>query len=201
MRLLVIRHGQSEADILNVHEGRADFELTQLGRRQAEAMALRVAREYDVKRIYSSTLRRARQTAAQLEKITGVEVIEDPDLMEFNNGLLAGLTREAANEKYPKIDELPVHAAVYEQESALEFRFRAERALSRIISENPGDVTVAAFTHGGMINQLYRAFVKIPVDAETTWSTGDTGIHEWHISPTLRRIRMSNSLSHIEDIQ
>lgn len=27
MRLLVIRHGESEADILNVHEGRADLNL------------------------------------------------------------------------------------------------------------------------------------------------------------------------------
>ena len=31
MILLLIRHGESEADILNVHEGRADFELTPRG--------------------------------------------------------------------------------------------------------------------------------------------------------------------------
>ena len=38
MRILVIRHGESEADILNVHEGRADFNLTEKGNRQASAM-------------------------------------------------------------------------------------------------------------------------------------------------------------------
>ena len=31
MQILLIRHGESEADILNVHEGRADFELTEKG--------------------------------------------------------------------------------------------------------------------------------------------------------------------------
>ena len=31
MRLLIIRHGESQADLLNVHEGRADFELTDRG--------------------------------------------------------------------------------------------------------------------------------------------------------------------------
>ena len=31
MRILVVRHGESEADILNVHEGRADFDLTEKG--------------------------------------------------------------------------------------------------------------------------------------------------------------------------
>ena len=29
MLLIIIRHGESEADILRVHEGRADFELTE----------------------------------------------------------------------------------------------------------------------------------------------------------------------------
>jgi len=40
MRVLIIRHGESEADLLDVHEGRADFELTNLGREQAERMAV-----------------------------------------------------------------------------------------------------------------------------------------------------------------
>ena len=39
MDLFIIRHGQSEADILNVMEGRADFNLTPLGYKQAELMA------------------------------------------------------------------------------------------------------------------------------------------------------------------
>lgn len=39
MELLVIRHGQSEADILKCHEGRADFPLTDLGVRQGKLMA------------------------------------------------------------------------------------------------------------------------------------------------------------------
>jgi 2,3-bisphosphoglycerate-dependent phosphoglycerate mutase len=39
LELLLIRHGQSEADLLDVHEGRADFPLTGLGRRQAGLLA------------------------------------------------------------------------------------------------------------------------------------------------------------------
>ena len=39
MKILLIRHGESEADILNVHEGRADFELTERGYQQAQKMA------------------------------------------------------------------------------------------------------------------------------------------------------------------
>ena len=61
MKLLIIRHGESQADILKVHEGRADFELTERGHRQAEAMSKYVRKNYQVKKIYHSTLKRAAQ--------------------------------------------------------------------------------------------------------------------------------------------
>ena len=41
MKLLVIRHGESEADLLDVHEGRADFSLTERGLRQARDGGIR----------------------------------------------------------------------------------------------------------------------------------------------------------------
>ena len=53
MTLLVIRHGESEADLLDVHEGRADFELTERGHNQAEAMARFVSENYSTV-MYSS---------------------------------------------------------------------------------------------------------------------------------------------------
>ena len=83
MRILVIRHGESEADILDVHEGRADFELTERGHRQAEAMAHYVKEHYDISAIYCSTLKRAYQTAAHLSEATGIQLTPEEKLMEF----------------------------------------------------------------------------------------------------------------------
>ena len=54
MYILIIRHGQSEADILNVHEGRADFPLTNLGIKQATVMAEALSSNYKISKIYSS---------------------------------------------------------------------------------------------------------------------------------------------------
>ena len=135
MILLVIRHGESEADILDVHEGRADFELTQKGHRQAAAMAKYVAGNFQLIRIYSSTLKRAAQTAKHLSDETGTAVEYEPDLMEFNNGLLAGLSREEADRLYPPVENLPVDQAVYGQESKVAFRGRAVKVLQRVLSE------------------------------------------------------------------
>ena len=123
MKLLIIRHGESEADILNVHEGRADFSLTEHGHKQAAAMSEYIAETYKISRIYHSTLKRAKQTAQHLAEKTGAELTPCKQLMEFNNGLLAGLSHEEADSRYPYV-EVPLHMSKYEQESAVEFRAR-----------------------------------------------------------------------------
>lgn len=195
MRLLLIRHGESEADVLNVHEGRADFELTGRGHEQAKAMSEYVRDNYQISKIYHSTLKRAVQTAQHLADATGAPMFAEENLMEFNNGLIAGLDRQTAREKYPEIS-VPIHSSVYEQESKLMFRYRAEFMLSKVLSENDAESTISIVTHGGMINQLYRAFFKLPVDAAFAFYTGDTGIHEWIINGDLRCVVRANYSLH-----
>ena len=92
--------------------------------------------------------------------------------------------------------KVPAHEAVYEQESLLAFRYRAEAILSKILWQAGPEDTVAAVTHGGMINQLYRAFLALPIDSHFFFPTGDTGIHEWLIDGGSRRVVKGNFLSH-----
>ena len=200
MKLLVIRHGESEADLLDVHEGRADFALTERGHRQAEAMANYVADNYNISKIYASTLTRAKQTAQHLSDKTGISIFFDENLMEFNNGLLAGLPRAVVREKYPEVLDLPIDKAVYGQESQVEFRQRAENALSRIMNEAENDETIAIVSHGGMINQLYRSLFDMPVDCKFFFNTADTGIHIWSLTDRERRVIKANYDEHTKGI-
>ena len=200
MKILVIRHGESEADLLDVHEGRADFALTERGHRQAEAMANYIAENFDISKIYASTLTRAKQTAQHLSDKIGIPIVFDENLMEFNNGLLAGLPRAVVREKYPEVPDLPIDKAVYDQESQFEFRQRAENALSRVISESQEDETIAIVSHGGMINQLYRSFFNMPVDCINFFNTADTGIHIWSLTDKERRVIKANFDEHTKGI-
>ncbi len=61
MKILIIRHGESQADILKVHEGRADFELTERGHRQAEAMSEYVSKNYQIKKYITVPLKERRK--------------------------------------------------------------------------------------------------------------------------------------------
>ena len=197
MELLVIRHGQSEADILNVIEGRADYSLTELGYRQAELMADWVANYIIIDKIISSSLKRAKQTAEKLAAIANAPVEYDDYLMEWNNGLIAGLSHIEANEKYPPPVKRFPHTTMYEQESYIEFRARAETVLSRILNEHQPDSKIAIISHGGMINRLFQSFLCLPVNTNVSINSGDTCVHHWRVSENARLVVFSNSLMHI----
>lgn len=197
MKLIIIRHGQSEADLLDIHEGRADYKLTELGKQQARALADYISKKYKIDKIYCSTLSRARQTAGYLSEATGVPIILDENLMEFNNGLIAGMDRKEADEKYPEVKGLPSNKAVYEQETKEEFRNRARLVIDRIVYENDDDQTIAVVSHGGMINQLYGFLLGIPVEKRIGFCTDDTGFHIWRLGKGSFVIEKSNSTDHL----
>lgn len=199
MRLLIIRHGQSEADLLHVHEGRADYALSPLGHLQAQQMARHVCALHRLTHLYTSPLQRAQQTARYLTALCGLSPTEDARLMEFDNGLLAGMDREEAAVRYPHRPDLPIDQALYGQESRMAFRARVQDFLMDLIARHTEEDCVAVITHGGTINQFYGAALKLPVDNRAVFLTGDTGLHEWQIDPLRVLVLRANCLQHQRD--
>ena len=198
MELLIIRHGQSEADLLGVHEGRADFPLTELGIQQAQKMSSYIAEQFPPDIILSSPLKRAKSTALLLQESVGCEVIEENDLMEFNNGVLAGLLREEAAIKYPlPSNGRPAHIAIENGESELDFRFRAESIFHKIMFDYRNFNRVAIVSHGGLISHLLRAILRQPNSSDILFATGDTGIHLLDIRENRIVIRFMNKQEHL----
>lgn len=197
----MIRHGQSQADLEDRHEGRADFPLTELGLRQAHLAATWIKEHYPPELILSSTLQRATKTAKIIGEIAGCQVVLEPQLMEWNNGLLAGLLREEAAKRFP----LPPggrkpHDQFAETESLIEFRARAEMFSSRFKYEyvEPANYQrIALVSHGGLINMLFRCFLRLPMTDEIFFSSADTGIHLWEITTERRRLIFVNSQEHL----
>lgn len=202
MQILLVRHGQSEADILGVHEGRADYHLTELGIKQADLMAQRVKKEFAPELIWSSTLIRAKKTAQILSETVGCGIVYDPDLMEWNNGVLAGLSRSEANLKYPEpVGGHKPHESVKDGESVIEFRMRAEIILSKIISDSGNYNKIAIVSHGGMISNIIQSFLKMPVYNDNILKTGDTGIHLLELKGDKKVIHFLNSTEHLNYLQ
>ena len=197
MEILIIRHGQSEADLLEVHEGRADFPLTDLGIVQATHMAEYVAKKYSPDVILSSPLKRASGTAQILQQEIGCDLMYEEDLMEFNNGVLAGLSRKEAAIKYPlPKGGRPVHIPIPNGESELEFRYRAERIAQKILHEYKDYKRVAIVSHGGLISNFIKAVLN-QSNSKIVYPTGDTGIHLLEIREDLQIVRFLNKQEHL----
>ena len=90
-RLIVWRHGRTEWNATDRFQGQADIPLDELGRRQAAAAAVAIAR-IGPTAIVASDLSRARETAAALAEVTGLEVRYDQRLREIDVGSWEGLT-------------------------------------------------------------------------------------------------------------
>lgn len=200
MELLLIRHGESEADLLGVHEGRADFPLTELGRSQAKKLAAYLKHSLNPEKIIASPLKRAHGTARILQEETGADFEIEQLLMEFNNGVIAGMPREEAAVKYPlPPGGRPAHIPIEGGESELEFRFRAEMVLSKILTDYKEAKRVAIVSHGGMISKLLEAFMNMPASNEFVFPTGDTGLHLLEIKDGERIVWKLNSDEHLKD--
>ncbi|WP_079915104.1 histidine phosphatase family protein [Paenibacillus sp. 32352] len=196
MQILMIRHGESEADILKVHEGRADFPLTELGRKQVKLMAEKVNRQYPPDFIWASTLRRASETAGVLANTVGCPVQYEDELMEYNNGVLAGLSYEEGR-KYAR--PKAAHERIENGESDIEFRMRIEVIFSKILNSSPYE-RIAIVAHGGVINNLLRSFLKMPVTKEFGFSNGDTAIHLVEMTAGSRKVHFLNDTSHLDGL-
>jgi broad specificity phosphatase PhoE len=96
--LVLVRHGETEWNRIDRWQGFTGPPLNELGRRQAERLALSL---HAVDAIYSSDTTRVRETASIIASHLRLPVIEDARLREVNFGEWEGLTREEINERYP----------------------------------------------------------------------------------------------------
>lgn len=92
MKLYLVRHGETEWNVLNKVCGRTDLPLTENGLAQASALAQKLA-PIPLDRVIASPLMRAQQTAAAIAAVHGLPVETDARLIEQNYGIYEGMSR------------------------------------------------------------------------------------------------------------
>ncbi|MBX0329030.1 histidine phosphatase family protein [Oscillochloris sp. ZM17-4] len=86
MRMIIVRHGESEWNRIHRYQGQADSALSELGLRQAEALGERLKNE-QIDYIYSSRLQRAARTAQAIAAHHSATPFEYADeLLEISHG-------------------------------------------------------------------------------------------------------------------
>jgi probable phosphoglycerate mutase len=101
MKLLVIRHGQTQANAEHRYLGALDLPLNELGTLQAKSIAQNFSSRIDA--LYCSPLLRARQTSAFISDTLGIPSHIAPAFRERNVGVFEGLTRDEAAANFPEL--------------------------------------------------------------------------------------------------
>lgn len=142
---VIVRHGDPAAG------GVEDPGLSELGRRQAEAAAGALAGA-DLVALYVSPLRRARESAEPLARITGLRPVVEERVAEFDHGQIYYSEKHAADL------EADQALSILEGMQRPEFRDRVLAGFDAIEAAHP-DGTVAVVCHGGVISILVAAAV------------------------------------------
>jgi len=99
LRILLVRHGETDWNRIKRFQGRSDVELNKRGRAQAKALALTL-REEPLKAIYSSPITRAIETAKAINRYHQASLEQRDGLMEMDLGDFEGLhPRDLRNEQ------------------------------------------------------------------------------------------------------
>lgn len=161
MKLLVVRHGQTDANANKLLQGsKLDPPLNETGILQAKGV-LPLLKGEKIDALYSSQLQRAYQTAAILAAELKLEIQTTHLLNEKNYGDFTGKSweqvhREFDNQELRKIDRS--HAYDYRPhggESVDDVKKRVETFLAQAQKSHPGQ-TIVAVTHGGILRLLHH---------------------------------------------
>jgi len=199
--LYIVRHGHCDSNVPGMIQGQTDSPLTDLGIRQAGAIADRLSSE-SFAAIYSSDLSRTRNTAAPIAARHGLQVRHTPLLRECCLGAAQGLTESQFEEQYPAqcalwredpIANRPPGAERFEEVIA-----RCGRFISEISAAHPADEKLVVVGHIGSICGLVCATFDLPVRfyLEMHVSNASLSIIEIGKKPVLR---MLNDSCHLTD--
>lgn len=171
--IYLIRHGESLGNLRGQFQGQTDWDLTELGYKQA-ACAAAVFDEIHVDAVYASDLQRAFHTAEAVAKRKNLPTIPERGFREIFAGEWEGRPFEELQRDYPEsftVWRTDIGRSRPDGgESVAELYERVRATLDRLCAENPGKTLVIG-THAVPIRVLMTVLGGRPIEdaAKQDW--------------------------------
>ena len=216
MRLILIRHGETKANLVMRWSGSQDLEITNLtaeGKSQAKKLGLWFKQENFVPtQVYVSPQKRAQDTATLAGGHWNLSFTTLEDLRETGAGIFEGHTWEEIESKYPEqannFKDSRDWSFVDESEQEIDRRNRGNRVLKFALDHHGNEDVVVMFCHAGIIQHTVSCIFESP----KLWGIGTKNtaifefqldIHKWsdssreRFNPTSWRIIRFNEQPHL----
>ncbi|WP_150275927.1 histidine phosphatase family protein [Paenibacillus tepidiphilus] len=203
MAIYFIRHG---IDDEGYRGGWSQRGLNAAGYRQSEKLGRYLKEhqaEHNIRRIISSDLQRALDTAGEIARELGLPVEASGAWRETNNGVIAGMPNEIVDERFPGLyfSGLGMEERYPGGESPLEFFSRIKLAFEALcqeqISRDPSE-NIIVVTHGGVINAVYHVIKGVEwTNRSKAYPSLYTSIHRVAYAEGAWSVTIENQTDHL----
>ena len=200
MQIVLVRHGATDWNLQGRCQGSSDRELSDAGIRQAAQTAALLGDEKCCA-VYSSHLRRARQTAELISRPHNLPVLIEEELRELDHGELEGLTFNEIKTRYADFlarwRSEPAEVRVPGGERLADVAERAWNGLHQIVRRHDAAERILVISHNfpilGIVCRItlthlndYRTFhldpcsiTRLNYDAAVGWSISHINSREF----------------------
>lgn len=200
--IILVRHGETEWNVLGKFQGCKDIALSNEGILQARYLHKRFQNKFD--HIYTSPLKRAMQTAEIISQGSNTSPIVETGLTEINFGEWEGLTMKEVRTNFPKEfikwknDDL--NAPMCGGEQSLKIAsIRAEKSILKIAKKNKGE-NIIIVAHGGIIKAGLLGVFDLKMTMYHKILLGNTSVSKIIFDDNFNaKIMTLNDTSHLPD--
>jgi probable phosphoglycerate mutase len=163
--VLLVRHALTPTTGIKLPGRSRGLHLSDEGRRQADALAARLAKLPKIAAVYASPLERARETALPTARARDLALRIEPDLSEIDIGEWTGLSIRRARRKaeWEIVQRHPSGFRFPGGESFTEMQTRTTAAVARIVARHRGEIVVAV-SHADPIKAAVAHALGTPLD-------------------------------------
>jgi len=202
--IFLVRHGHTgwNEGVGERFRGRSEIELDELGVRQAEAAAPRIA-QWEAAAVYPSPLQRAMSTARILADFLNTEPCPIDGLIDIDYGAWQGLSLMEARSNDPQLYSLWLespHLAIFPQGEGLnQVRSRAVAAVESILSSHQ-EQPVILVSHKVVCKVLMCSFLGLELSQFWQVEQHTCAINEVDIGVPSPVVRLLNDTCHLRDM-
>ena len=204
MKLVLVRHGETEWNKLGKFQGQRDIELNARGILQAKETALAVV-AWQHSTVYSSPLKRTMQVAQEISRLSGKPVEPAPGLQELSLGDLEGVTGEEMRANWPEVyaawRDDPASVAMPNGETLVQLQDRVWNALLQLeqahLQTQTQDEALILVSHNFAIRSMIGKILGMPLSNFHRMSLSLSSICTVEIDQRGRRLTSYNSTSHL----
>lgn len=201
-KLYLVRHGESEWNILNKVQGQSNVSLTNKGKQQAMKIGKRLKHE-NINLIFSSDLKRAIQTANIIGEFTNLEVISLEELREIRFGVWEGLTTKEIMEKYINEHTIwmtePHNLSLPEAERLIELQERLLKAVNDLVRKDKNK-NILIVSHGASIKTLILGILGIDLSFYNKLTIGNASLSIIEYRDYSPVLKVLNDTCHLKEV-